>query len=132
MPFNNKAKFSLIVSIFSAKTSKTRLGIPVIHLTKIKAYLSKTIQFCVAMLKALQWNTKERKNIQAFPLGMYKTDCTTKTKIFFTSISSQQRVKYVFGFKDRQCFHNEKMRKELRNQMELFWNYVNSVLVQQP
>ena len=45
MPFNNKAKFSLIVSIFSVKTSKTRLRIPVIHLTKIKAYLSKIIQF---------------------------------------------------------------------------------------
>ena len=75
---------------------------------------------------------KEKKNILAFPLGMYKTDCTTKTKIFFTSISSQQRVKYVFEIKDRRCFHNEKMKKELRNQMELFWNYVNSVLVQQP
>ena len=75
---------------------------------------------------------EREKNIQAFPLGMYKTDCTTKTKIFFTSLSRQQRVKYVFEIKDRRCFHNEKMRKELRNQMELFWNYVNSVLVQQP
>ena len=67
MPFNNKAKFSLIVSIFSVKTSKTRLGIPVIHLTKIKAYLSKTIQFCVAMLKALQWNVEEKQACRHFP-----------------------------------------------------------------
>ena len=67
MLFNNKAKFSLIVSIFSVKTSKTRLGIPVIHLTKIKAYLSTTIQFCVAMLKALQWNKKNKKKYWHFP-----------------------------------------------------------------
>ena len=67
MPFKNKAKFSLIVSIFSVKTSKTRLGIPVIHLKKIKAYLSATIQFCVAMLKALQWNVEEKQACRHFP-----------------------------------------------------------------
>ena len=67
MPFNNKAKFSLIVSIFSVKISKTRLGIPVIHLTKIKAYLSKIIQFCVAMLKASQWNVEEKQAYRHFP-----------------------------------------------------------------
>ena len=80
-------------------------------------------------VESIAMKQEKEKNIQ--PLGMYKTDCTTKTKIFFTSISWQQRVKYVFEIKDRRCFHNEKMRKELRNQMELFWNYVNSVLVQQ-